>query len=66
MLGGVRARVVKRTMRCAATQVNPETAQRDIDLPRELRQAFGHADMGVYAEIVAGGTVRRGDGVVLA
>jgi uncharacterized protein YcbX len=53
-------------MRCAATQVNPDTAQRDIDLPRELRQAFGHADMGVYAEIVAGGTVRQGDGVALA
>jgi len=66
VLGSVRARVVKRTMRCAATQVNPETAQRDIDLPRELRQAFGHADMGVYAEIVAGGTVCRGDAVGLA
>jgi uncharacterized protein len=66
MLGTVRARVVKRTMRCAATQVNPETARRDLDLPRALRDAFGHADMGVYAEIVAGGTMRQGDAIALA
>lgn len=62
-IGGVRARVTMRTQRCAATQVNPLTAVRDCNVPKELQQAFGHPDMGVYAEIESGGTVRIGDTV---
>jgi uncharacterized protein len=65
-IGAARATVVMRTMRCAATQVNPETARRDRNPPKQLQEAFGHADMGVYAEIVAGGPVRLGDSVVPA
>ncbi len=49
--------------RCAATQVNPDTAERDCNVPKELQQAFGHADLGVYAEIESGGLVRIGDAV---
>jgi uncharacterized protein YcbX len=62
-IGSVRARVAMRTTRCAATQVNPHTAERDCNVPKELQRAFGHADMGVYAEIVAAGEVRIGDPV---
>jgi uncharacterized protein len=60
-LGGARLRVIKRIGRCAATEVNPETAKRDMNIPRALQQGFGHTDMGVYAEVVAGGTVKVGD-----
>jgi len=60
-LGGARLRVFKRIVRCAATEVNPETAERDADPPRWLRQHFGHADLGVYAEILEGGRVAVGD-----
>lgn len=59
-LGRTRLRVTMRTQRCPATQVNPETAQRDIDIPRELRQHFGHSDMGVYAEVIEGGEISVG------
>ena len=47
--------------RCAATQVNPVTAQRDLDIVAALERAFGHINMGVYAEVVAGGEISLGD-----
>ncbi len=60
-LGAARLRVFKRIVRCAATEVNPETANRDADPPRDLRTHFGHADLGVYAEVLEGGRVAVGD-----
>lgn len=60
-LGQTRLRVIKRIARCAATQVNPETAERDADPPRWLRAHFGHADLGVYAEVLEGGRICVGD-----
>jgi hypothetical protein len=60
-LGAARLRVVKRTVRCAATEVKPGTGVRDADPPRWLRQHFGHSDLGVYAEVVEGGQVAVGD-----
>jgi len=61
--GGVRLHVVSRITRCAATSVNPATAVRDVNVPAMLREAFGHGDMGVYAEVIAGGEVAVGDSV---
>jgi len=55
--------VAKTTLRCAATQVNPETARRDIDVPRLLRQHFGHQILGVYARITTAGRISQGDAV---
>jgi uncharacterized protein YcbX len=62
-VGGARVKVVKRIQRCAATEVNPDTGIRDLHIPRALMQHFGHADCGVYAEVVAGGDVAVGDRV---
>ncbi len=59
-LGAARLRVVDRTTRCAATEVNPETAERDLLVRAALASAYGHMDMGVYAEVVAGGEVAAG------
>jgi len=59
--GGARLRVVSTTTRCAATTVNPATARRDMEVPALLQRTFGHNVMGVYAEVIAGGEVRRGD-----
>ena len=56
-----RLKVVKRTERCAATNVDPATGIRDLAIPRTLAQVFGHGDCGVYAEVVAGGDVFPGD-----
>ncbi len=60
-LGGARLRVFKRIVRCAATEVNLETGERDAEPPSVLRQHFGHADLGVFAEVLEGGRVAVGD-----
>jgi len=60
-LGQVRLRVWKRIVRCPATEVNPDTAERDAKPPRTLREHFGHADLGVQAEVLEGGRVCVGD-----
>ncbi|QPH53685.1 MOSC domain-containing protein [Pontivivens ytuae] len=64
-LGTARLRILLRTRRCAATEVNPETAERDLPVPRLLHKAVGHVDMGVYAEVLEGGTIRVGESAEL-
>jgi uncharacterized protein YcbX len=60
-VGGVRLKVVKRIVRCAATNVDPETAARDLSIPQTLMRSYGHADCGVYAEVIADGELAVGD-----
>jgi hypothetical protein len=60
-LGAARLRVISPITRCAATQVNPVTAKRDLDIVAALGRTFGHINMGVYAEVVAGGKIALGD-----
>ena len=62
-VGGARMRVTQRIGRCAATEVNPETAERDVDPVAELRQFYGHTDLGVYAEVIEGGKFAAGDSI---
>jgi len=52
--------------RCAATSVDPKTAQRDLNIVKSLTRGFGHDCMGVYAEIVEGGLIASGDAITLA
>lgn len=63
-IGEVAFEGVMRTRRCAATEVDPETAERDIRLPAELVRHFGHGDLGIYLAVTAGGTIAPGDGIV--
>jgi uncharacterized protein YcbX len=58
-----RLKVVKRIVRCAATNVDPQTGLRDLALPQTLQQTYGHADCGIYAEVVEGGEVKVGDAI---
>ena len=62
-IGGARLRVLDRIERCAATNVNPDSAERDMNIPLTLRKGFGHIDMGVYAEVLESGEVKPGDEV---
>lgn len=62
-ISDIRLKVVKRIVRCTATNVDPETAARDLDIPRTLMRTLGHCDCGVYAEVVTGGTIRIDDKV---
>lgn len=63
--GGVRLRVLKRTDRCAATNVDPETGERNMDIPAVLARKWGHMDFGVYVSVVEGGSLTRGDAIAL-
>jgi uncharacterized protein YcbX len=53
--------VVKRIVRCAATNVDPDTGMRDLAIPETLMRTYGHADCGVYAEVVGAGDIAVGD-----
>ena len=64
MLGDVLFRVDRRNGRCGATNVNPETGDRDMDIPALLRKRFGHKDLGVYLIARSGGKVVVGDRIV--
>jgi len=44
--------------------VNPETAERDQDIPGILQKEFGHNHMGVYAEVLEDGFVVPGNLIV--
>ena len=63
-VGRARLRVVSPIVRCAATAVNPTTAERDLNIPAILQKTFGHAHMGVYAEVIEGGEIVVGDSVI--
>jgi len=58
--GNARLKVVKRVVRCAATEVDPDTGIRDLPIPRILMDNFDHADCGVYAEVIAPGEIAVG------
>lgn len=62
-IGAARLRVVKRIVRCAATNVEPRTGIRDLQIPQSLMQAFGHMDCGVYAQVLEGGAIAAGDAI---
>jgi GntR family transcriptional regulator/MocR family aminotransferase len=62
-LGDVSCRVDRKNGRCGATNVNPLTGERDMDIPGELRKRFGHKDLGVYLVACSSGRVVVGDDV---
>ena len=64
-VGGAVLRVVKGTTRCPATEVNPETGERDADPIGELRSLYGHVELGVHAEVVDAGRFSIGDAMEL-
>jgi uncharacterized protein len=57
--------VFKRTQRCAATMVNPTTANRDLNVPKQLMSSYDHMDMGIYTTVVQGGEIKPGDKIEL-
>jgi uncharacterized protein YcbX len=63
IVGTARLKVVKRIVRCAATNVDPDTGVRDLSIPAALAKTFGHIECGVYADVVTGGEIAVGDEV---
>jgi uncharacterized protein YcbX len=64
--GPVRLRGVKRTERCAATNVDPVTGARDLGIPRDLMRLYGHTDCGIYVEVSEGGRLTVGNTLDIA
>jgi uncharacterized protein YcbX len=50
----MRPKIVKRIVRCAATNVDPNTGLRDLEVQQAIMRAFGYADCGDSAEVVGG------------
>ena len=49
--------MTERIDRCAATNVDPATGLRDLNIPLALRQHYGHIDCGVLLRVVRGGKI---------
>lgn len=65
-IGDARLQVAEPIGRCAATEVNPATAARDLRVLRGLADGFGHVEMGIYAQVTAGGIATPGAALRLA
>jgi uncharacterized protein YcbX len=63
-IGEARLKVVKRIVRCAAVNVDPDTGERDLTIPQALQRRLGHGDCGIYAEVTTGGSIAAGDAIL--
>jgi uncharacterized protein YcbX len=61
MVGFARAKVFKPIVRCAATHVDPATAELDTDVVKALFDNYGHMFCGIYVHVTDGGRVCVGD-----
>lgn len=64
-IGEVRLAVVEIIGRCAATEVDPDSGERGLHMLKILQQGFGHTKCGVYARVLAGGTIAKGDPITV-
>lgn len=62
-LGTAEFTFVEPVGRCAAIEVDPQTAYRKKGLVQSLQAHYGHTDMGVFASVTKSGTVSVGDQV---
>jgi uncharacterized protein YcbX len=60
-IGGAEATVTERIDRCAAVNVNPQTAERDLNIVKFLQAGFGHIDMGVFVRVTKAGPAAVGE-----
>ena len=56
----------KRTGRCAATNVDPNTGCRDMQIRRFLEAEYGNEDFGIYLAAESAGRIAVGDRIELA
>lgn len=61
MVGFAQAKVFKPIVRCAATHVDPVTAERDMDVVKALFDNYGHMNCGIYVHVTDDGRVTVGD-----
>ena len=64
-IGTAILRFVEPVGRCVAIEVDPTTAQRRKGLVQDLQNAYGAADMGVFASVISQGQFGLGDRLVI-
>ena len=62
-IGTVRFQITEKIDRCGATNVNPSSGERDMNIPKALQRGYGHIYMGVYGRVVEAGQVASGDAI---
>lgn len=60
-LGPLLIQPIERTTRCNIVEINPKSGTRDLDLLNQLLYHYQHKDMGIYAEVIKGGSLTIGD-----
>jgi len=65
-IGTAQLKVLARTERCDATNVDPSTAERDMSIPSALQRQWQHRDFGIYAKVTTNGTIAEHDVVSLS
>jgi uncharacterized protein len=65
MVGWARAKVFKPIVRCAATEVDPATGIKDLEVVKALFDNYGHMHCGIYIQVGLGGRVGLGDAVTV-
>lgn len=60
-IGDIKFEGARLTVRCPATEVNPDTAIRDLGLPFELKRIYNHIHLGLYLHVRSKGVLSVGD-----
>ena len=59
-IGDVELTIDAHIHRCNATQVDPTSGERNLDTVRLLKKHYDHVDLGLYAQVTQGGTLKVG------
>ncbi len=62
-IGTSELEIIRPALRCPATSVDPDTGERDLTVPADLQEHFGHAFCAMYARVSKAGTIKPGDAV---
>jgi len=65
MLGTAKVRGMRLIQCCAAPNVNPQTAERDLQIPPAMINTYGHRYTGIYVQVIANGEVAVTDELVM-
>ena len=63
VIGDVHLKVVDVIERCVATNVDPSTGRRDLNIPRTLQKEYHHCNFGIFTKVLIPGTITIKDSI---